>query len=35
MVAGIACKYLERGESSSLAMGVSARVPLFRRIGKA
>jgi hypothetical protein len=33
MVAGIACKYLERGESSGLDLGVAARVPLFRRIG--
>jgi N6-L-threonylcarbamoyladenine synthase len=32
MVAGIACKYLERGESSGLDAGVSARVPLFRRL---
>jgi N6-L-threonylcarbamoyladenine synthase len=32
MVAGIACKYLERGESSGLDLGVSARVPLFRRL---
>jgi N6-L-threonylcarbamoyladenine synthase len=32
MIAGIACKYLERGESSSLDSGVSARVPLFRRL---
>jgi N6-L-threonylcarbamoyladenine synthase len=31
MVAGIACKYLERGESSGLDAGVSARVALFRR----
>jgi N6-L-threonylcarbamoyladenine synthase len=31
MVAGIACKYLERGESSGLDSGVSARVSLFRR----
>jgi N6-L-threonylcarbamoyladenine synthase len=31
MVAGIACKYLERGESTSLDTGVSARVSLFRR----
>ncbi len=31
MIAGIACKYLERGESSGLGTGVSARVPLFRR----
>jgi N6-L-threonylcarbamoyladenine synthase len=31
MVAGVACKYLERGESSGLDAGVSARVPLFRR----
>jgi N6-L-threonylcarbamoyladenine synthase len=34
MVAGIACKYLERGESSGLDSGVSARVPLFRRLGR-
>ncbi len=34
MVAGIACKYLERGESSGLDLGVSARVPLFRRLTK-
>jgi N6-L-threonylcarbamoyladenine synthase len=34
MVAGIGCKYLERGESSSLDLGVSARVPLFRRLSK-
>lgn len=32
MIAGIACKYLERGESSGLDSGVSARVPLFRRL---
>jgi N6-L-threonylcarbamoyladenine synthase len=32
MVAGIGCKYLERGESSGLAAGVSARVPLFRKL---
>lgn len=32
MIAGIACKYLERGESSGLATGVWARVPLFRRL---
>jgi N6-L-threonylcarbamoyladenine synthase len=32
MVAGIACKYLERGESSGLDCGVSARVPIFRRL---
>jgi N6-L-threonylcarbamoyladenine synthase len=31
MIAGIACKYLERGESSGLEAGVSARVDLFRR----
>ncbi len=31
MVAGIACKYFERGESSPLDLGVSARVSLFRR----
>jgi len=31
MVAGIACKYIERGESSGLDAGVSARVSLFRR----
>jgi N6-L-threonylcarbamoyladenine synthase len=31
MVAGIACKYLERGESSGLDAGVAARVSLFRR----
>jgi N6-L-threonylcarbamoyladenine synthase len=31
MVAGIACKYLERGESTPLDAGVSARVSLFRR----
>jgi N6-L-threonylcarbamoyladenine synthase len=33
MVAGIACKYLERGESSGLDLGVSARVPRFKRLG--
>jgi N6-L-threonylcarbamoyladenine synthase len=33
MVAGIACRYLERGESSGLDLGVSARVPVFRRLG--
>jgi len=32
MVAGIGCKYLERGAASSLDTGVSARVPLFRRL---
>lgn len=32
MVAGIACKYLERGQTSPLDMGVSARVPLFRKL---
>jgi N6-L-threonylcarbamoyladenine synthase len=32
MVAGLGCKYLERGEASSLELGVSARVPLFRRL---
>lgn len=32
MVAGIASKYLERGESSGLDSCVSARVPLFRRL---
>ena len=32
MVAGIGCKYLERGESSGLDTGVSARVPLFRKL---
>jgi N6-L-threonylcarbamoyladenine synthase len=31
MIAGIACKYLERGEASSMELGVSARVPLFKR----
>jgi N6-L-threonylcarbamoyladenine synthase len=34
MVAGIACKYIERGEVSRLDLGVSARVPLFRRPSK-
>ena len=33
MVAGIACKYIERGESTALDSSVSARVPLFRRFG--
>jgi N6-L-threonylcarbamoyladenine synthase len=33
MVAGIACKYIERGEYSGLDAGVSARVPLFRPFG--
>jgi hypothetical protein len=32
MVAGIACRYLERGKASSLDLGVSARVPLFRKL---
>lgn len=32
MVAGIGCKYLERGEVSGLDSGVSARVPLFRKL---
>jgi N6-L-threonylcarbamoyladenine synthase len=35
MVAGIACRYLERGKSSGLDLGVSARVPLFRRLSSA
>jgi N6-L-threonylcarbamoyladenine synthase len=32
MIAGIAYRYLERGESSGLDSGVSARVPLYRRL---
>jgi N6-L-threonylcarbamoyladenine synthase len=32
MVAGIACKYIERGESSGLDSSVSARVSLFRKL---
>jgi N6-L-threonylcarbamoyladenine synthase len=32
MIAGIGCKYLERGESSGLDLSVSARVSLFRRL---
>ena len=33
MIAGIGCRYLERGETSTLDLNVSARVPLYRRIG--
>ncbi|HET7839187.1 MAG TPA: tRNA (adenosine(37)-N6)-threonylcarbamoyltransferase complex transferase subunit TsaD [Rectinemataceae bacterium] len=33
MVAGIGCKYLERGESSPIDLNVSARVPLYRSPG--
>ncbi len=32
MIAGIACKYLEGGKASPLDTGVSARVPLFRKL---
>ena len=32
MVAGLGYRYLERGEASGLDLGVSARVPLFRRL---
>ena len=32
MVAGMGCECIRRGQSSSLDMGVSARVPLFRRL---
>jgi len=31
MVAGLGCRYLERGESSSFDLNVSARVPIFKR----
>ncbi|HTX74302.1 MAG TPA: tRNA (adenosine(37)-N6)-threonylcarbamoyltransferase complex transferase subunit TsaD [Rectinemataceae bacterium] len=34
MIAGIGCRYLERGEQSGLDLNVSARVPLYRRIGR-
>jgi N6-L-threonylcarbamoyladenine synthase len=34
MVAGIGCRYLEAGKTSGLDLNVSARVPLFRRIGR-
>ncbi len=32
MVAGIACKYLEAGRPSPLDLGVSSRVPLYRKL---
>jgi N6-L-threonylcarbamoyladenine synthase len=35
MVAGIGCRYLERGVSSSFDLNVSARVPLYRKLGQA
>jgi N6-L-threonylcarbamoyladenine synthase len=34
MIAGLAARYLERGQSSGLDSGVSARVPLYRRLGR-
>ncbi|HUW41794.1 MAG TPA: tRNA (adenosine(37)-N6)-threonylcarbamoyltransferase complex transferase subunit TsaD [Rectinemataceae bacterium] len=34
MIAGIGCRFLERGEVSDLGINVSARVPLYRRIGR-
>ncbi|MBL8966652.1 MAG: tRNA (adenosine(37)-N6)-threonylcarbamoyltransferase complex transferase subunit TsaD [Spirochaetaceae bacterium] len=34
MIAGIGCRYLERGESSGFDLNAAARVPLFRRIGR-
>ncbi len=34
MVAGIGCKYLERGEHSGFDLNVSARVPLYRSFGR-
>jgi N6-L-threonylcarbamoyladenine synthase len=33
MIGGIGCRYLERGEVSGFDLNVSARVPLYRRIG--
>ncbi|HOX30959.1 MAG TPA: tRNA (adenosine(37)-N6)-threonylcarbamoyltransferase complex transferase subunit TsaD [Spirochaetales bacterium] len=32
MVAGIGCRYLERGESSGFDLNASARVPLYRKL---
>lgn len=32
MVAGIACKYLEKGETSPLSLNVLSRVPLYRNL---
>ncbi|MGO8695651.1 MAG: tRNA (adenosine(37)-N6)-threonylcarbamoyltransferase complex transferase subunit TsaD [Rectinemataceae bacterium] len=34
MIAGIGCRYLERGETSALDLNVSARVPLYRRLSQ-
>ncbi len=34
MVAGIACRYFERGEVSPLSLSVHARVPLYRRLDR-
>ncbi len=34
MIAGIGCRYLERGESSGFDLNAAARVPLFRRVGR-
>jgi N6-L-threonylcarbamoyladenine synthase len=34
MVAGLGCRLLERGDRSGLDLNASARVPLFRRIGR-
>ncbi|MEI6388236.1 MAG: tRNA (adenosine(37)-N6)-threonylcarbamoyltransferase complex transferase subunit TsaD [Spirochaetota bacterium] len=35
MIAGIAARYIERGETSGLDAGVAARVPLYRRLSSA
>lgn len=35
MIAGIAARYIERGETSGLDAGVAARVPLYRRLSTA
>ncbi len=32
MIAGIGCKYIERGETSPLSLGVLSRVPLYRKL---
>ena len=34
MVAGLGCRFLERGDRSGFDLNASARVPLFRRIGR-
>lgn len=35
MIAGLAARHFERGESSGFDTGVAARVPLYRRLGSA